>query len=259
MSRKDSKLQHENMAAREKGLVVAREFDRVVDTFNKVLEYKESSAESRETDLQGLAKNLQENLDDQQTLNRNFEIYDNNYEKIIQNLKNLKSEKTAHMRRYDGLLKSIGIEGENLELENSPAPEAIPANDVEDDNDSLEKLKTRRENFFGNINQEFKNLEDKLGSIESLINELQESCNEIRQKKAQDLKKKESLEEQGEKLLNEVGRLERELEATTIEEKKLIEEFIKMLKQVEGSLELDGNTDHALFSSLTSAESAETS
>ena len=44
MSRNDSKLQEENIAAREKGLTVAREFERVVSSFNKVLNYKENCA-----------------------------------------------------------------------------------------------------------------------------------------------------------------------------------------------------------------------
>ncbi len=258
MTRKDSKLQEENIAAREKGLIVAREFDRVVRTFNKVLKYKENCAKDLEADLQGLAKTLQENLDDQNAINRNFEIFDNNSEKIILNLQHLEGEERANVVRYERLLRGIGIEGENLDSEDPSAPDPIPAND-ETNVDNLEKLKTRRESFLGKLNLEFKNLEEKLGSIEKLRNELEESRNELRHKKGQALEKKEALEEQGKKLLNEVGRLESELETTIREEKNLIEEFVKVVKQVETSLELDENIEHVLFSSLTLAESAETS
>ena len=258
MNRKDSKLQEENIAAREKGLIVAREFVRAVRTFNKILKYKENCAKCLEADLQGLAVSLQENLDDQHTLSRNFEIFDTNSEKIILNLQHLEGEGRTHVVRYERLLRGIGIEGENPESENPPAPEAIPAND-EADLGNLEKLRTRRESFLENLNLDFKNLEEKLGSIEKLKNELEESRNELRQKKAQALEKKEALEEQGKKLLNEVVRLESELETTIREEKNLIEEFVKMVKQVENSMEFDENADHVLFSFLTLAESAETS
>ncbi len=258
MNRKDSKLQNENSAVREKGLIIAREFDRVVRTFNKVLKYKENYAKCLEADLQGLAKSLQENLDNQNVLNRNFEIFDNNSEKIILNLQHLEGEERTHLVRYERLLRGIGIEVENHESENSPEPDAIPAND-EADLDNLEKLRIRRQSFLENLNLEFRNLEEKLGSIEKLRNELEESRNELRQKKAQALEKKEALEEQGKKLLNEVGRLESDLETTIHEENNLIEEFVKMVKQVENSLELDESVDHVLFSSLTLAESSETS
>ena len=257
MSRKDSKLQDENIAVREKGLIVAREFDRVVHTFNKVLKYKENCAKSLEADLQELIKSLQENLDDQNALKRNFEIFDNNSEKIILNLQHLEGEERTHVVRYERLLRGIGIEGENPESENSPAPDVIRAND-EADHENLEKLRTRRESFLEYLNLEFKNLDEKLGSIEKLTKELEESRNELRQRKTQALEKKEALEEQGKKLLNEVGRLESELETTIREEKSLIEEFVKMVKQVENSLELDENIDHVLFSSLTLAGSVET-
>lgn len=258
MNRKESQLQNENITAREKGLIVAREFDRVVRTFNKVLKYKENCAKNLEAELQGLAKSLQENLDNQTVINRNFEIYDNNNEKIVLNLQHLEGEERTHVGRYERLLRGIGIESENQESEGSPAPDAIPAED-EEGLDSLEKLKTRRLNFLDNLNEEFKNLEEKLVSIEKLRKELEDSRQEIRQKKAQALEKKEALEEQGKKLLNEVGRLERELETTIEEEQNLIEESVKMVKQVENSLELDSKIDHVLFSSLTLAESAEPS
>jgi len=128
MNRKNSKLQEENIAAREKGLIVAREFVRTVRTFTKVLKFRENCAKDLEADLQGLEVSLQENLDDQNAINRNFEIFDTNSEKIILNLQHLEGEERPHVVRYERLLRGIGIEGENPESENPPAPEAIPAN-----------------------------------------------------------------------------------------------------------------------------------
>lgn len=259
MNGKTSKQTDENIAAREKGLIIAREFDRVVRTFNKVLLYKEKCAKSLGAELQGLAKTLQENLDSQNSIKQNLEIYDNNNEKILVNLQHLESEERTHVGRYERLLRGIGIEGENQEPESTSAPESIQAqNDLDTiDLDNLEKLRTRRETFLQVLNQEFKSLEEKLASIENLRSELWESRNELRDKKAQSLEQKETLEEQGKKLLNDVVRLESELETTIQDEKDLIEESIKMVKQVENSLELDEKIDHVLFSSLTLAESSD--
>jgi chromosome segregation ATPase len=208
-------------------------------------------------DLQRLAKNLQENLDSQQALDRNFDIYDTNSEKVILNLQHLESEERAYKSRYDRLLRGIGIESENQDSEIASAPENEPANIPNDDPESLEKLRHRRESFLENLQVDFENLEEKLASIEKLRKELEDSRNEMRQKKGRALEQKEALEEQGKKLLNEVGRLESELETTIFEEKGLIEESIKMVQQVESSLELNEEIDHILFSSLTLAESAE--
>ncbi len=259
MKRKDSKVQEENIAAREKGLIIVREFERVIRTFNKVLEHKDNCAKSMETDLQGLLKSLQENLDKQYEIDRNFEIFNNNIEKITLNLQQLENEERTHAGRYERLLKGVGIEGDDPESENPSASKAVPGDNDKDDLDVLEKLRNRRESFLSKLSQEFKSLDDKLLSITKLRKELDESRNEIRDKKAHSLEKKDALEEEGKKLLNEVGRLESDLETTVLEEKNLIEESVKIIQKVESSLELDEKTDHILFSSLTLAESAETS
>lgn len=257
MKRKDLKTQEENIAIREKGLIIARELDRVIRTFNKVLEHKDNCAKSMETDLQGLGKTLQENLDSQYEIDRNFELYNNNIEKITLNLQQLESEERTHSGRYERLLKGVGIESDFKDSENFP--DAEPAATDQDNLDNLEQLRNRRENFLNNLNQEFLSLEEKLTSIGKLRKELEDSRNEIREKKAHSLEKKDALEEEGKKLLNEVGRLENDLETTVLEEKNLIEESVKIIQKVESCLELDEKIDHVLFSSLTLAESAETS
>jgi len=256
MNSNDSELKDANVAAREKGLIVAREFDRVVHTFNKVLKYKENCAKSLRANLHGLAKKLEENLNDQSTLNHDLEIFDANSEKIILNLQHLESEERTHAGRYEDLLRGVEINGVGLESENLPTTDVVPG---ENNEDALEKLKIRRDKFIANLNHEFQNLDEKLASIEKLKNELEESRKENKQKKVQAWGRKEALEEQGKKLLNEVGRLERELETTILEEKNLVERSVEMVKQVENSLELDEKIDHVLFSSLTLAEPAEVS
>lgn len=259
MKRKDSKIQEENIAAREKGLIIVREFDRVIRTFNKVLEHKDECAKSMESDLQEMVKALQINLDSQYEIDRNFEVYNSNIEKITLNLQQLESEERTHSGRYERLLKGVGIESDFGEPEPDPVVENFPADNDQDNLDTLEKLRNRRESFLNNLSQEFKSLEEKLASIGKLRKELEGSRNEIRDKKAHSLEKKDALEEEGKKLLNEVGRLENDLETSVLEEKNLIEESIKIIEKVESSLELDEKTDHVLFSSLALAEPEETS
>ncbi|MBW2217665.1 MAG: hypothetical protein JRF34_10825 [Deltaproteobacteria bacterium] len=257
MDRKNTNLREENIAARDKGLVVVRELDRLVRVINKALEDKDDWIKSIETELQGLGETLQENLDCQYEVDRNFELYNSNIEKITLNLQQLEGEERTHAGRYERLLKGVGIESDFQDSETSP--DTVSADNDQDNLDTLEQLRNRRESFLNNLSQEFASLEEKLASINKLRKELEDSRNEIRDKKAHSLEKKDALEEEGKKLLNEVGRLENDLETTVLEEKNLIEESVKIIQKVESCLELDEKIDHVLFSSLTLAESAETS
>ena len=76
----------QNSAARERGVSVAHEYERIVSTFNRVLEFKEKvrlTLEKRIVEIQELVKN---NLEKLNTLNRNIDIYDLNIVKIVGNL-----------------------------------------------------------------------------------------------------------------------------------------------------------------------------
>jgi len=251
MDRKNTKLQEENIATREKSLVVVGELERVMRAFNEVLKIKDDRAKTIEGDLKELGKTLAENLECLYEIDRDFEIYNKNMEKIIINLQHLEDEEETQASLYERLLNGIGIEGENQESDDSLADDAIPAENEKHDLVALEKLRKRREKFLQNLSQEFESLEEKLTSINNLRKELEDSQNEIREKKAHSLERKIALEEEGEKLLHEVRRLESELEITVLDEKNLIEESEKIIKCVESSLKFDEKIDHALFSSQT--------
>jgi septal ring factor EnvC (AmiA/AmiB activator) len=259
MNRKNTKLQEENIATREKSLVIVRELDRIMRALNKVLKSKDDRAKAIEGDLQELGKTLEENLECLYEIDRDFEIYNKNMEKIIINLQHLEDEEETQASWYERLLNGIGIDGENQESDDALTDDAIPAENENHDLVVLENLRKRREKFLQNLSQEFESLEDKLTSINKLRKELEDSQNEIREKKADSLERKNALEDEGKKLLYEVGRLENELEITVLEEKNLIEESEKIIKCVESSLKLDEKIDHALFSSQTPDESEEVS
>ena len=259
MNRKNTKLQKENIETREKNLMITRDLDRILRAFNKVLKIKDDRAKSIESDLQELGKTLEENLECLYEIDRDFEIYNKNMEKIIINLQHLEDEEETQASGYERLLNGIGIEGENQESDDDPAENAVSAENGNQDLFVLEKLRKRRETFLQNLSQEFEDLEEKLSSINKLRQELEDSRNEIMEKKADSLERKKALEEEGKKLLHEVGRLENELEITVLEEKNLIVESEKIIKCVESSLKLDEKIDHALFSSETPDESADVS
>ena len=63
------------------------------------------------------------------------------------------------------------------------------------------------------------------------------------------------MEEAGKKLLDEVKRIEAELESSIKEEGLLIKEFKVLVGKVESSLEISDEMDHILFAHLTAAES----
>ena len=68
----------ENSAARERGASVAREYERVVNTFNKVLSFKEKVRLSIEYRIFELKNSLAYNVGQLSILSRNLEIYELN-------------------------------------------------------------------------------------------------------------------------------------------------------------------------------------
>ena len=62
------------------------------------------------------------------------------------------------------------------------------------------------------------------------------------------------LEETGKSLLEEVKRIEVELESSVKEEDQLIKEFKALLEKIETSIEISEEIDHILLSYLTTAE-----
>jgi flagellar motor switch protein FliM len=63
------------------------------------------------------------------------------------------------------------------------------------------------------------------------------------------------LEENGTRLFEEVKRVEMELESSVNEERLLINEFERLVKGAEKTLEISDEIDHILFTYLTAAES----
>ena len=79
----------ENSAARERGASVAREYERVVNTFNKVLLFKEKvrlALEHRISELESCSARNEEQLG---TLSRNIEIYELNISRSVENIDDL--------------------------------------------------------------------------------------------------------------------------------------------------------------------------
>ncbi len=259
MNQNNIKLLEENIATRDKGLVVVRELDRVMHAFNRVLNNKGQRAKTIVGDLQGLGKILEENLECLNEIDRDFVVYNNNIENIIIKLQHLEDEEETLASWYDRLLNGVGIEGDNQEPDDTLADDSIPAGNENQDLVKLENLRKRREIFLQNLSQEFEDIEEKLTSINELRQELEGSRNEIREKKVISQERKKALEEEGKKLLHEVGRLESELETTVLEEKSLIEESERIIKCVESSLKLDETIGQALFSSQIFNETDEVS
>ena len=100
----------ENSAARERGASVAREYERVVNTFNKVLLLKEKIRLSVEHRISELENFLARNAEQLGTLSRNIEIYELNISKSVENLEELLIEETRIKDKYNNLLHGVSME-----------------------------------------------------------------------------------------------------------------------------------------------------
>ena len=241
-----SQISQDNFSVREGGVSSAREYSRVVETFSRVLEYKEKFRMSIEGQLASLGKQVKENIENLETLMRNIDIYVQNIDKISNNLAQLQTEENSIKIRYEELLsgstelESIGRDKNNDDLDSAG---------------SWEYLIQRRRNYLENLDKSFKRLDGELFSIEKLRSEITRARGEILVKKDDAQKKINFLEENGVRLLEDVKRVEMELESSINEEELLINEFKRLVNGAERTLEISDEIDHILFTYLTAAES----
>ena len=241
-----SQISQDNVSIRERGVSSAREYSRIVETFNRVLEYKEKFHMSIEGQLASIGEQVKENIENLETLMRNIDIYVQNVDKISNNLAQLQTEENSIKIRYEELLSG------STELD------SISDDKSSDDLDfagSREYLIQRRRNYLENLDKSFKRLDGELFSIGKLRSEITRARGEILVKKDDARKKINFLEENGLRLLEEVKKVETELESSINEEGLLINEFKRLVKGAERTLELSDEIDHILFTYLTAAES----
>lgn len=241
-----SQVGQDNLSIRERGIFSAREYSRVVETFGRVLQYKETFRLSIEGKLASIGQQVKNNIENLETLMRNIDIYTQNIDKISNNLGQLQTEENSIKVRYEELLKG--------------SPDTALVDDDRDNGDldpagSREYLIQRRRSYLESLDQSFKRLDGELFSIEKLRTELARARGEILVKKDEAQKQMRTLEEAGARHLEDVKRIEIELESSVDEERLLINEFKRLVNGAERTLEISDEIDHILFTYLTAAES----
>jgi len=241
-----SQIAQDNLSIRERGISSAREYSRVVDTFGRVLQYKETFRLSIEGKLAAIGQQVKNNIENLETLMRNIDIYAQNIDKISNNLGQLQTEENSIKARYEELLN--GSAETTLLEDDGKGGDMDPAG-------SREYLIQRRRNYLESLDQSFKRLDGELFSIEKLRTELARARGEILVKKDEAQKQMRILEEDGARHLEDVKRIEMELESSVDEERLLINEFKRLVNGAERTLEISDEIDHILFTYLTAAES----
>ena len=241
----------ENSAARERGASVAREFERVVSTFNKVLLFKEKVRLSIEYRISELESSLVRNGGQLDILSRNLKIYELNISKIADNLEELLSEETSIKEKYNNLLHGASMDTVSVTAVDD---ESVEEKSGQASGSSAENLIQQRYHFLDNLNFSFQKLDNDLQSISSLQTEMLNARSKIFEKKEQALEKKVVLEENGSALKEECEKLESDLEISVREEEVLTLEYAQLINKVEGSIVLSDDIDRILFSSLTNVD-----
>jgi len=248
----NTSIARDNSAARERGESVAREFTRVVDTFNRVLQLKEKfrlSLENRSIDLED---HLSINSDKLSTLNRNIEIYDSNVAKIASNLEEMLTEEARIKEKYNKLLQGASMEMVGVNIED----EAFIEGNVSEGESSAENLMQKRNHYLDGLNSSFHKLDDELESISCLRSETLNARSEIFNKKEEALDKKAVLEESERRLEEELYRVQTDLEISVKEEEALTLEYAQLINKVESCIVISEDIDRVLFSSLTANNEA---
>lgn len=241
----------ENSAARERGASVAREYERVVSIFNKVLLFKEKVRLSIEYRISELESSLVRNEGQLDILLRNLKIYELNISKIADNLEELLSEETSIKEKYNNLLQGASMDTVSVTAVDD---ESVEEKSGQASGSSAENLIQQRYHFLDNLNFSFQKLDNDLQSISSLQTEMLNARSKIFEKKEQALEKKVVLEENGSALKEECEKLESDLEISVREEEVLTLEYAQLINKVEGSIVLSDDIDRILFSSLTNVD-----
>jgi hypothetical protein len=241
----------ENSAARERGASVAREYERVVSIFNKVLLFKEKVRLSIEYRISELESSLVRNEGQLDILLRNLKIYELNISKIADNLEELLSEETSIKEKYNNLLQGASMDTVSVTAVDD---ESVEEKSGQASGSSAENLIQQRYHFLDNLNFSFQKLDNDLQSISSLQTEMLNARSKIFEKKEQALEKKVVLEENGSALKQECEKLESDLEISVREEEVLTLEYAQLINKVEGSIVLSDDIDRILFSSLTNVD-----
>ena len=241
----------ENSAARERGASVAREYERVVSIFNKVLLFKEKVRLSIEYRISELESSLVRNEGQLDILLRNLKIYELNISKIADNLEELLSEETSIKEKYNNLLQGASMDTVSVTAVDD---ESVEEKSGQASGSSAENLIQQRYHFLDNLNFSFQKLDNDLQSISSLQTEMLNARSKIFEKKEQALEKKVVLEENGSALKEECEKLESDLEISVREEEVLTLEYVQLINKVDGSIVLSDDIDRILFSSLTNVD-----
>ena len=247
---KSTSMVRENSAARERGESVAREYERVVNTFNKILEFKEKIRLSLENRIFDLQEHLSGDADKLCTLTRNIEIYDLNATKIASNLDDLLTEETGLKDNYNKLLQGASMDMVGA----SVADDALAQVSSIGGESSTENLMQKRDHYLDSLSSSFQKLDDDLRSVSSLRTEMLNARSEIFRKKEQALDKKAALEENGRHLEDELDKVKSDLEVSVREEEVLTLEYAQLINRVEGCIVVSEDIDKVLFSSLTAAD-----
>jgi len=240
----------ENKIASDKATALLKEFEFLGNTFKKSLSFKEKVRSSLDGQLADFKNQKKDNDHRLETLESNIRIYEENLQKISLNVDELNQKECLIKKRYEGLLKgSLEQDAVVGDAESVEEPEAIA------DASTLESLIQKRRNFLDNLNENFKRLDAELMTIAKLRKEILVARDGILDKKESAFQKKQKIEEHGSKIREGLQRVSSELEKSIQEEKIITDGLIALLIRIEKCMELSAETDRALFSALTLAES----
>ncbi len=250
----NSEIFNRNREIREQSAQSAREFVRVVETFNKVLGFKEQKRFSHRGRVEWALDKLKKNQAQLDTINRNIEIYNANMDKLASSLQSVGEKEKGFQEKFELLLEGAHPEEIQLGMEEIEDPEDKNTGKVISlplaGNQSREALIERRNKYLQSLSGVFKRLEGELHSIEKMRKEMEQAHVDISAKNDEAMEKKEILESNRNQMLEEIKTLEGELEKSIGEEQILIADLEKIVRAANASLEIQEKVDHILFSQL---------
>lgn len=260
-------IARENSKVREEGRSLIREFDGVVSTFDRVLQFKEGNRFSLLTKIDELKKNRQDHEKQIQTLIGNIAIYNENAARIILAKDQLDKREKLVKANYEKMLAGslMPEEIESLKSERLPGQNRVALeikkkfSSQHKELSGLDSLITRKKEYIENLDHVFKKFDENLLQIDRMRKNLIDAHTGIHQKEEKAINVKAALASNSKSLQKKQEELEKELEMSIEEENFVLQEYRTVIKSVSSNIEITQKLDELLFSLLTAAEDKERS
>lgn len=243
---KTFQLDRELVTLKKEETMLIKDFQHIVDFFNRTLLLKEKVRIGLMEKIIDSEKIRNENFEKLKVVIRNLEIYDKNQEQLVEKQSKLAKREAWIKARYEEILHGSSstplmtlADGE-CEIFGDICQDLLSINkDLQRGSAAdREELVRFREEYLRGMQSLFQKLDEELGNIDEESSKNGSYEFEIKKKKEKALKQQSTLKKNYNLLVDDIKKKRVDLELSVREERALIADYRKLIKQIQSNLEI---------------------